>query len=1203
MSYNSTNIPVISIIPDDDVDMDMDNDDNMNIDEVATDTEDIYFGTEKRKKKTKKHHVPKKDAYATDVEDLEGSDDDQIVPLVKHAHPISMDDMLDQTDVPAIEETYKLDEKNKRGKPKLRSQVSTTTNPHYLETMKDECNQALTDVEDFDKSSADDEESEPDIVDTDLLNEILHDAGTVAISDNVKKYLKYAPSPMVTPVNDISEDECEDDFSKPRKSFAQSSRLRPLSVSPQLSDLTDCEQLLYDSNDELKIILKPRCNRDKKNSLRRKSAFTVTDTEDMEISDGDQTKLRRISVIGLTKSKTQVIPPPSTSKGVLPVMLNELLSDEEIDSKLLGRKRPKHLKHHLNVAENLDIGLTDTEEIEGDDLAEKYEYSIPDDSTINFTGEFESYNGVVEDKVSSRKIQNLYRVKETRVVRKDRKVSDDKDTDEEEYELDMTNSENYEEIEESTIDLNFTLKKKSLMERKKQVMKRGTQSNTLTASNAMEDFVLTDVENLESSGDDDEAEEIPMTIVNKDENPTDSDSVEGDDAEENIYLDRIDEVIDDSFIPNFPRNLVKEREKDDGTCDISVTPLPDEPDKLYIPNANNDVLTDVEDFSGDDEVSGENAYDENEMPEIELDEANVNQSDSIKIPEKELEVETDVEEISIPKKQTKHTASKHFLHATNEDMNRLTDIEDFYLSDNETNGVSRMTLAPNASANLCESKTDVEDFEDSDVEQCRQVREMAVTPDILREMGGDTICSKEGDGKFSLQERQKLNERSNSISLMEEAPSPTHTDEFTTSADDENYSRAETATPIQMRQELDEASSFRVLSSNMKKINLEADEEVMYLKGGGFMTDVYTDTEEMPVSDEEYFSASDKAGDKISVCIDAHQKDQVKVSLEKQNGGMSVAWHRGSPSRDEAWKGMLLLTSSRICLLENAASNNQKNCSKTTSAKVLIYMSVCSTAIGYLTKMSVKNVPKCRKNIATCYIDRPKVVHVKNVMTSTLDFGPVNMESNNVKTYGSKSLSVVGMVRKTTFVGRTQPSTRCLSGSVSKLITRYEPIPKSQKVDDKTIISDHNMKEEMGNATRQLSKPRNIEKDEKSTENNDMTSQDTRSKMRNTLRPTTNIDVKIAAMKTNIIKKEKMDKTIRKSNSVAEKMKHFEKLSYSKIEKSKDSRTFVEILRKRSKGRILLPFGTPMVMGTNSGQGYSYTQITEEIYLYIVTIH
>ncbi|GLV45952.1 hypothetical protein CBL_11750, partial [Carabus blaptoides fortunei] len=845
MSYNNINIPVISIIPDDDVDIDMDNEnDNMNIDDVATDTEDIYFSTEKRKKKTKKHHVPKKDPYATDVEDLEGSDNDDIVPLAKHANPISLDDVLEQTDVPAIEETYKLDEKNKRGKPKLRSQASTTTNPQHLEILEDEFNQGLTDVEDFDNSSADNEESEPDISDTDLLNEILHDAGTVAISDN------------------------------------------------------------YDSNDDLKIITKSKCNKTKKNSLRKNSAFAITDTEDMELSDSDQMKLRRMTVIGVTKSNTEVLP-PSTSKGSLPFMLNELMNDEDIYSKLLEQKRPKFVKHQLKVTENLDIGLTDTEEIEGDDITEEELSTFLDDSTTNFTGEFESYNGVVEEKVSSRKVQNLYRLEGTLFTRKNSKVSDDpEDTDEEEYESDMMGGEKCKEMEESTIDFNFTLKKKPQMQRKIQVVKTKAQGNTLTASNAMEDSVLTDVENLESSDDDDnedmDKKEIPMTIVNTDDNPTDSDSIG--DGEANIDLDRIDEELDDSFIPICPRNLVKEKEKEDGTCDITVTLLQDEPDKLNIPNTSNDALTDLEDFSGDDEVSRENSCDDNDMPEIECEEANVNQCDSIKVPEIESEVDTDVEEIDIPRKTTKHIASKHFLLVATKDEDVITDLEDFDLSDNENNGNSRLTLAPNTRTNLYEAKTDVEDFEDSDNDQCRQVREIAVTPDILRQMGGDTICLKEGDGKFSVQERQKLNERSNSISFIDEPPSPTHTDEFITSADDDNYSRAETATPVHVRQELDEASSVRVLSSNVKKINLDADDEVMYLKGGGFMPDVYTDTEEMGVSDEEYFSASDKAGDKISVHIDSHQKGQDKISLEKQNGGMSVAWHRGSPSRDETSK-------------------------------------------------------------------------------------------------------------------------------------------------------------------------------------------------------------------------------------------------------------------------------------------------------------
>ncbi|KAL3274833.1 hypothetical protein HHI36_019616 [Cryptolaemus montrouzieri] len=170
---------------------------------------------------------------------------------------------------------------------------------------------------------------------------------------------------------------------------------------------------------------------------------------------------------------------------------------------------------------------------------------------------------------------------------------------------------------------------------------------------------------------------------------------------------------------------------------------------------------------------------------------------------------TDIEDLDVDvskNKEIKRPKSKYLM-PTNISSAQLTDVEDLDMNDDKSG------ISPQVNTEIDEH-TDLEALESSD----------------------------EGDNESKL--RKSKNNKKLSVPLLI-LPGHTDTEEVVGTTDDEiTYSRAETATPFELRRELDQASSIQVNIENSSKIDYTAPEEVMYLKGGGFQ-ETPTDTEEL----------------------------------------------------------------------------------------------------------------------------------------------------------------------------------------------------------------------------------------------------------------------------------------------------------------------------------------------------------------------
>lgn len=1035
MSYNNSNVPVIAITPDDDLnDFDVTN----NIDEVATDVEDIYFQSEKRKKKSKRQNI-KRDAYATDVEDMEGSDDDIVAPIVKHSTPLSLNDIMLAEETPIVDESYKSNERRSKTKPKLKSQTSVSANKHFLELDDMDSYQVLTDYEDFDASDEDDEASDIETSDTDLLKEIIHDSGSIAISDSVKKFLQAVPSPMVTP--DFSENESQ------KKSNSKSLRTKkpcrhfisPSSISPHLSDITDTEMIHYDSNDEMKGCKQKHKygSKGRRHTVPHKYKPDTTDS-DRDESENELTKLRRVTVADLGEIGKLKLESSGTVGNYKnnPLTIHEIESDEEENAALYPVKKNtiKKSSNVLKVIQNPDEGITDTEDI-GDFVPEEiYAY---DESSINLN-DYENSGGIIEEKTSIKLSKNLNKLAETRIYKSLQHDSNEASTDEEEEIVAGEKEDDKVEITED-INIKFIRNKKATTPKKNKLKEKPLVHNLCLPENK-NDEALTDVENLNSSDDESQNEnEIPITVADNEsiDNETDSESVEGE------LQKSVENEIDEKYIPPVSRKIICETETEDNKLNIISKNINDKDLESDIVNNK----TDIEDFSGDEieeesvPVQIEGAF---EFGDVEK----VSHKDALKVPncDDNDEGETDVEDIDNLQKPTRSKRSKRFLYVNNDDTDKLTDVEDIILNDKDNTG-NYLGVDPVENT----SKTDVEDFDASDNEQEQPVPEYCRTPDIMRQMGGETVCSQEGSGHFTKQDIKKLNEKHRSFSIPEVSVSPTLTDEFMASADDEVYTRMETVTPSQMTQALDEASYQNIYSQSSKKMNLETDEEVMYLKGGGFLPDVITDTEEMGISDEEYFLANEKqneATNKVWLNIKCDQNQHVlNFDAAKQNM-FSVSCLQGNVF-EQGSSGMSVLDTAVSYSLENKSQQNVDS----DKPKMLMNLAIRCSKLGYKTKITINHVPTYfYSNIVTMYINYPKEIKLENKIYSSKFYIYVEKDESHVKEKAvrSKSLNNVHMTKSSFGTEKVPYYMKFRRGSVTKLVAKYEPNIKPKCKNKKT---------------------------------------------------------------------------------------------------------------------------------------------------------
>lgn len=1084
MSVTSPTVPLIAITQDDSDEADQY--DGPNIADVATDIEEIDFGPERKKRKQKVHKPPPKRIDSTDDEEVEGVGDELIATIVDHKHPLNVQDVLDLEEAPSYEETFKVEGRGPKNRRKLKTQTSTSA-AALLNTDDYEMKQAPTDIEDFDGSDEDDEISNKDEEsEIDLMTAITQDLGATDISDSVKKYLGGTPSPMHTPMN-LSDNESEKDNQQeklvpPKKGHRL---LTPISMSPQLSDLTDVEILQSDDSNDDEEDEEPKRKPRSKPRRHRNIKAGLTDTEDLYVSDEEAKKLvGQVSVsqspnfhMEKSKNNTSELRYRGRNKKDAAPAIPSIRNNYET-----GKKNKKKPQAKLQKSNNLNVemteveGLTDVEDIEAGDSANEEETPIIDcELTAALVEELDF--GVTEEKSSTKSNQKLYKTESFVSYIKDIKEENettegDKGTDEESYDQDTAGEDNDEvEMSEKDCAIRFVpYKKKDKSSKKGKVTKSNNNNNGLLAVDNEEENLLTDTEYLNSSDEDkyEAAQQVAAVIQNDEPDDTDTESVDELELEYRNY-----DNVPENLLPKVVREQIIVKETPDDNI-INVTPLPDDDNSflLSVGEAQVNYHTDIEDMSGDEDMLNDpEEIDETTLPDISMTEEGAIESiDLMKTPikEPESEGETDYEEIrtDYKTKNKKKVYLKDFLEEQRDVEAKLTDCEDIELSDGEKLNDANLMVREiyDRSGSATGIKTDLEEMETSDDDDNKEYDESkypmtpepSISSQILDEMSGQMIAAKEGSGPFSKQERKKLNKKNKIINIVPASPMQTDTDEMFTSADDEShhtYSRAETATPAQMRQDLDEASNLKVFTQHTRKLDLEAADEVMYIKGGGFISDQYTDIEELGMSeDDNNLEGKEENKNQVCVCIGGENCDDVSISVAGDKG--NISWSNGKVSSFvEGWSTFASSVSYSLDFPKNDPKNPTKKLLETeekVKPQKLFSTSVCRTEIGYLTSVVVDSIPVYKKFLTMFYWSNNKVgeMKLKQNYVSTYDFGHVQ-DLHNSNFYLKKNSPKLNDSNPIQAELRRQminnKRVRHRSGSVGKLIIQYEENPDKYK--------------------------------------------------------------------------------------------------------------------------------------------------------------
>lgn len=407
----------------------------------------------------------------------------------------------------------------------------------------------------------------------------------------------------------------------------------------------------------------------------------------------------------------------------------------------------------------------------------------------------------------------------------------------------------------------------------------GTKKN-LTISKS-DDDTYTDVEIIRSTEDEGDSTEIPMAIIKKDKQEVSTDN-ESLDASE-VFAKS--ESYPDVSLPQPFRKQYSLIEKEAGRPAVTITPIHDNHMSGLFSKYESDVSTDEESLSDTEALLYAEALSRGATPEFSIFDGayeeiseRINDRRYLRSPSPyALEGTTDTEDITLHPDKPKRKSVNKFLSTLTvgrNDTGTLTDTEDLYLSDYSQTPITKLVRLDN------EALTDTENVVVSDDEYLSEKvdlkRALSTTPTCMREIGGETVLTKEGVGRFPSTAIANLNRRILYVDNAISSPMLTDTEDIVDSGDEDvgNYSRAETATPQELHKEYDDCSSSKVLTQNTKKINIDAP-EVMYLKGGSYR-DVHTDVEDMDLSDDEYYDCDHKK----KVSVDILGDDKVLVSMK-----------------------------------------------------------------------------------------------------------------------------------------------------------------------------------------------------------------------------------------------------------------------------------------------------------------------------------
>lgn len=946
MAAEESNIPVISITTTDDNDQtEVARNPYQASPEPLTDLEDLDHDTFSGILKIDHHD----EGSHTDAEVMEASDDEKDLDFVPNV-VVELDDLMDYGGTyEELARSGSPKPKHKKGKVQRSYSLSNPGQSERLLNVFYE-KEGVTDNEDFDVTDEEDnadEDFQYVLEDDDDILARLMDDENVNISDSIIK--SPVPSPCVTPEPGQKRQQKKDKSSKKSKSASKKksnySLLSPRSLSPHLSDITDTEIVYSDSDEEKMSKERPISPQERRRLKKDQNKQKVLQTSNHP--EGSKFPKLEISSVRISEK----IP----SKGSM--------SESDTDHAYLAPRKhvlyaPKKKTLLMEVAGALmkdTFVSTDVEHFEGSNDS--------DDETASQVSE--NYCTVIDGQCSSvdeKEIKkNALRLpKQDRVALTD---TEDIETDDESTLLDQTAHSISKTIlkRDSTDEDEFEASDSEYVAAVKELRARAwkdsnyeirfievdgkarplaiTPDITQTSSSS---FLLlppqvnvytTDTEDLEEYTDIDQSMSfLNIHIPKHDGGLTDTEDVED---EEDFFRPKSPEPSDDEnsqVLPEPTREMILMKEDPSGRPVSVVLPLGNVlPEGLKPAQAEFDGgVSEVEDMmTDDDDLLNTSAQEPCPTPDLsDFEGGTIHSCEAIKVQKKKLKVFgeglpeplTDTEDIFLSacgKRRRSKVKSKLGLEVKSTDLKQdLTDTEDIIFSDAENQHKSSLTISHET-----EPVTDLDDVDLSGEEEAQDFqRSTAVTPDYIRELGGDSYTQlKEGSGPFSDEARQNFLTLSNIPVIMTISPTPdilfnmnTDTEDMFTSADEDGFSRAETMTPYDTGVELEDQSSF-VYMKHTRKFDLEAPEEAMHVKGAQEIHDTYTDVEDLggisederPKPPEQLF-VNDTVN-QVCVCLnsEAEDEDSVCVCVSKEHGGLSLVWNSKNSTDTKQHRGTL----------------------------------------------------------------------------------------------------------------------------------------------------------------------------------------------------------------------------------------------------------------------------------------------------------
>lgn len=409
------------------------------------------------------------------------------------------------------------------------------------------------------------------------------------------------------------------------------------------------------------------------------------------------------------------------------------------------------------------------------------------------------------------------------------------------------------------------------------------------------DEAVTDIENLDSSDSEQEGASskkykrrpkslvIPVAIIKSDA-LTDVEDFEADGYEE----EEDEKIIADVPLPSPVREMTLLRETKDGEPIASTSPLPGNV-LLGIDDLDADKgLTDIEDFEDDenDPIGNDDHIEDNEMiPEFEggivissdhtTNATSKPKTSTLELASPNCEPKTDTEDIFVNKPEknecrrrrikTKHSSSHHSHHHHHKhnkstllqinqgNQGATTDVEELNVSDDDVvlNDKNikhrRATIEVSSIMNNANSggKTDVEYMSGDDSAEFIRITPESYNANCLN-ADGLTITSRDNLGT-----RETKNNQYRVPVIRKLSPTPDHqrcqtdTEDVQLNSDVEDealsYSRAQTATPLEVTKALEESGSSQVHEINAGVFDRQ--KEKLFIKGNQDTNESHTDVE------------------------------------------------------------------------------------------------------------------------------------------------------------------------------------------------------------------------------------------------------------------------------------------------------------------------------------------------------------------------